>query len=86
LIYQYVLSEMDLTMTNIRGLLASEIAERTGFMLGSLYHLMRRPDFPPPIATVGKVKIFDPADIDFWKRTRIDGRTREAKARKRRHK
>ncbi len=61
-----------------------DIAERLDRTVTHTYFLSRQPDFPPPIETIGTVKFWSAEDVNFWRKTRVDGRTTEGRARKRR--
>ena len=54
-----------------------DVAERVGLSRWSVYRLSTRPDFPLPAHRIGVVKFYRAAEIDHWRRNRIDGRGRK---------
>jgi predicted DNA-binding transcriptional regulator AlpA len=52
----------------IQGLTVQEVAERTGYSVGTIYIYSLQPRFPPPVARLGGLKFYDPESIDDWKR------------------
>jgi predicted DNA-binding transcriptional regulator AlpA len=61
-----------------------QIAERLGLVVNYTYALTLKRDFPPPAKIVGQQKFWDEDDIEFFKALRLDWRTKDGRAAKRR--
>jgi len=66
-----------------RGLRIEDVAKRIGLAVSTTYTLSTKRDFPPPRERVGVVKFYAAEDIDFWRRTRTDGRKRNGRKHRR---
>jgi hypothetical protein len=62
----------------------AEIAKRYGLSLSRCYVLAMAKDWPPAEHKIGRTKFYSKDAVRFYFETRLDGRTKEAKALKRR--
>jgi len=55
----------------------NEIAEKAGLSLNRIYVLaMDKKTFPPAVERIGTVGFFDPRDVNYWLKSRVDRRRR----------